>query len=769
MPSRSAPFFRPRASKGVWFPICLSILVLAMLPGALLLLLSLLGFEGWVNAWLQDNLRLSYHNSLPRWATILLLLLPIILAILYFLKLRRKSMEVPSTFLWRKSIEDLHVNSLFQWLRDNILLLVQLCIILLLIYSGLQFQIRGGTTAAGKNYIILIDSSASMAVSDVRGYPDRLAVARNEALKLIDAHGEDDSGMVIEFNSRATILQPYTKDKSLLRQAVNRIKEPTKRTTRIDEAFALADSLANPQNSTENQAIKPLNEDPAQARDYVKPDSVAATVHLFSDGRFPDVPGFAAGNLSMEYHRIGAPTLKDVKNVGIVNMNAVRDEKDSTKMTVFVRVLNYGPERAEVVVELEYGKAGDFKVKEVALKETEKEDLRLPARVIEVPGKDNKGAPVRDTPGERAVTFDLEEIDETVDIILHARLKNHRDQFALDDQAWLVAGVVRKARVLIVTPGNDILMNFFDLDETKKVAAVTSIKPAELTDAGKYLTPARAGEYDLVIFDRCAPSDRESMPLANTFFIDSVPPPWLRKDMPPLKGAVIRNPASSHPLMRDLTGLDEIGFSGAFRFDLRAEGVPPRIPRLLEADRETALLFVLPRRAFQDLVLAFPLVNDKGEWATTWNLKLSFPVFLRNILYQLGNVSDAAAEENVQPGDVKVLRPETSVPEIEVTYPKSTKPLPVKRGSSMEFAFKQTDEVGVYMATWKGGGRAFTVNLLDAEESNTLPRDEIKFGNQDIQAGGEQRRIYETWKWVALGALALLLLEWAMYHRRAWF
>ena len=42
------------------------------------------------------------------------------------------------------------------------------------------------------------------------------------------------------------------------------------------------------------------------------------------------------------------------------------------------------------------------------------------------------------------------------------------------------------------------------------------------------------------------------MPRANAFYIASVPPPWVRKDMPALKNAVIRNPASSHPLMRDI-------------------------------------------------------------------------------------------------------------------------------------------------------------------------------------------------------------------------
>src|SRR5262249_26271925 len=191
----------------------------------------------------------------------------------------------------------------------------------------------------------------------------------------------------------------------------------------------------------------------------------------------------------------------------------------------------------------------------------------------------------------------------------------------------------------------------------------------DLKDEAKYGRPARDGAFDLVVFDRCAPASEDLLPLGNTFFVGAVPPPWKRADMPPLTNVAIRNPASSHPLMRHLTALDEIAVTEAFRFPVRDPRVPPRTPRLLEADQETALLLALPRRSFTDLVMTFPLVNDKGEWTTTWNLKLSFPVFLRNVLYTLGNVSDAAADENVAPGELKALRPDVPVKEVEVEDP----------------------------------------------------------------------------------------------------
>src|SRR5262249_32710424 len=131
MPQSATKFASPKRSirlrglSSIWFPAALVLLVLLAIPGAVLFLLNLLGWEGVVNRWLRETIRLSYHIPVPWWAALGLLLVPLAIVLLYFLKLKRKPLQVPSTFLWRKSIEDLHVNALFQWLRDNVLLLLQ--------------------------------------------------------------------------------------------------------------------------------------------------------------------------------------------------------------------------------------------------------------------------------------------------------------------------------------------------------------------------------------------------------------------------------------------------------------------------------------------------------------------------------------------------------------------------------------------------------------------------------------------------------------------
>jgi hypothetical protein len=178
----------------------------------------------------------------------------------------------------------------------------------------------------------------------------------------------------------------------------------------------------------------------------------------------------------------------------------------------------------------------------------------------------------------------------------------------------------------------------------------------------------------------------------------------------------------------------------------------------------------VPRDSFTDLVLTFPLLNDKDEWTTNWPLKVSFPLFLRNVLYELGNASDAPTEENVQPGQPRVFRLGGALKRVEVTGPGGLRELLAPRGR--EFLFKQTDRVGLYKASWgegAGGQRNFAVNLLDAEESNLQPRDDVLLGAQRVVAGQVRRQVHDTWKWVALAALGLLLLEWAVYHRRVFF
>src|SRR3984957_17044599 len=134
------------------------------------------------------------------------------LLILYFLKLRRREMIVPSTLLWRKAIQDLQVNAPFQKLRRNLLLLLQLLLLLLLLLA-LSRPIANYTPGPGKTTVILIDRSASMACKDVNGH-SRLDEAKKRALDLVAGMKRDATAMVIAFDDSAEMLQAFTSDQN---------------------------------------------------------------------------------------------------------------------------------------------------------------------------------------------------------------------------------------------------------------------------------------------------------------------------------------------------------------------------------------------------------------------------------------------------------------------------------------------------------------------------------------------------------------------------
>ena len=61
----------------------------------------------------------------------------------------------------------------------------------------------------------------------------------------------------------------------------------------------------------------------------------------------------------------------------------------------------------------------------------------------------------------------------------------------------------------------------------------------------------------------------------------------------------------------------------------------------------------------------------------------------------------------------------------------------------------------------------FCVNLLDADESNIQPREELQFGKYaKVEATTMRRANMELWRTLAALGLAVLMFEWWWYHRR---
>ena len=234
-----------------------------------------------------------FRNTIAPWQWGLLALVPPAIIALYFLKLKRQPLEVPSTYLWKKSIEDMHVNSLWQRLRQNLLLFLQL----LLVALAMLALLRPGWESEkldGDRFIFLVDNSASMSATDVDGAKNRLDEAKKLVGGLIDQMDSGMTAMLVSFADTPQVVQEFTNNRRLLRERLQTI-QPSVRGTDLRGALELADGLANPSRMPIREGDKEIDVVAAQP----------ATVYIFSDGRFGDVKGFSLGNLKPVLHSAG--------------------------------------------------------------------------------------------------------------------------------------------------------------------------------------------------------------------------------------------------------------------------------------------------------------------------------------------------------------------------------------------------------------------------------------------------------------------------------
>ena len=168
------------------------------------------------------------------------LAVPIIL--LYMLKLRRKQVQVSSTFLWQQLLRDQQANAPWQKLKRNLLLILQLLILAALVIALARPALRVPVVATG-SVIVLLDASASMNATDVTASPSRFEQARNAVNDLINGLSAASSMTLILVGGTPQTLISSESDKSLLKNALNDARV-TQESADWQAAFALAAGAA---------------------------------------------------------------------------------------------------------------------------------------------------------------------------------------------------------------------------------------------------------------------------------------------------------------------------------------------------------------------------------------------------------------------------------------------------------------------------------------------------------------------------------------------
>lgn len=246
-----------------------------------------------------------------------LLAVPIVL--LYLLRLHRREQPVSSTLLWRQAMMDREANTLWQRLRRNLLLILQLLTLAMLVFALSRPFTYVPSTAIGRQ-VVLLDGSASMRATDV--LPSRFEAAKAQVRKLIGELSPNNDMTIILVDGSPHALTSATNNQSDLNAALD-AAQPSLSSANWSAGIALAAAAGNG----------------SQA-------GSGATIIVVSDGSHADDLHLITGNA--RYIPIGTSGDNDAISDFSVRLT-------NRGLAALVRVTNTGPSDDKVLVSLHTG------------------------------------------------------------------------------------------------------------------------------------------------------------------------------------------------------------------------------------------------------------------------------------------------------------------------------------------------------------------------------------------------------------------------------
>jgi hypothetical protein len=550
-------------------------------------------------------------------------------------------------------------------------------LLLLLAVLALSRPFFQGAARGSQLRVVILDASASMKADDVR--PSRFEVAREGALRLVDALKPEEQMMVLLAGANTVVKQSPTSDKATLRRALREC-EPSDSPTRIADALKTAAAFTFEKRGEE--------------------EVTAAEIHLFSDGAVPGLDEFENKGLPLVFHKAGVAN----DNLGIIALEARSNPEDPAQRAVYAGVLNASSNEVTTGLELLF------------------DGEPLDARAITL------------RPGETRSEVFVASQDR--DGVFTVRLEGE-DDLSVDDEASVVSLLPQPVKVLLVTRGNRFL--------EKALRAVPSVRLTVVPDLADPAT-----DHDFVVLDAVPPT---VWPEVNVLAFAVSPTNWFER-LDTVEGPALVDWKSTHPLLR-YAPFDNVGVSST-----AVVASPGWGSALLES----------PQGA---LMVAGELGRQRITWVgfdsleSNWPLRVSFPIFIANAVDWLNPASTRNAQLLVRSGDPFQFALLDAQTEATVRLPDGGSRALEVDPANPGITFGDTARRGTYEVEAGTNTVIFCVNLLDAQESNTRPRNELSLGEYDkVAADTERQANTELWRTLSLLGLAVLMFEWWWYHRR---
>ncbi|MFN3649921.1 MAG: vWA domain-containing protein [Armatimonadota bacterium] len=429
-------------------------------------------------------------------------------------------------------------------------------------------------------------------------------------------------------------------------------------------------------------------------------------VFILSDGAFPELESLDDRGADLQFVRFGSRT----ENVGLVAMDVRRSFKDDGRYQMYLAVRNYSPEPKTTNLEFY------------------RNDALIDVRPLELPAADPETGF-----SERAELF--EDLQETTGI-LHARL-DIKDDLPVDNEAYTQLSARREINVLLVTDGNLYLERALNVDPNVKVSRVA---PSGYT--------GQSG-FDVVVFENAGP--KEVGPGAH-LYINCGGPTVPVEIKGKVKDASVLTWDRVHPVMRYVK-LNQLNMPEALAVEKKPWGV------VLAEHESGPAVAIGETRGQKSAFVGFPLLQ------TDFPLRVAFPIFFNNLVQWLATQPGRTEGMQLRAGDTAPVEVPENVAEVTVRDPDGNATR-VKTDGRLAYV-SATERSGIYTVEAPNFKREFAVNLLSRDESETKPRDQIRFGRRPVLAGtGRVSTNREVWRWLLLAALVILAAEWWVFHKR---
>ena len=342
--------------------------------------------------------------------------------------------------------------------------------------------------------------------------------------------------------------------------------------------------------------------------------------------------------------------------------------------------------------------------------------------------------------------------------VIEARLAGE-DALAVDDRAFALAPEADTTRALVVGPGNAFLESALALLPRLELFAVgeESYEDA-MAEADEDGAP-----YGLLVFDGVVPPSPPNVPALYVDPAEDGPYGTIdgRIDAPALDRV-----DPEEPLLRfvDLTTVH----IGRTRDVTPAAGLRP----IVRTEAGTPLIGVGEDGGRRLAFIGF----DLGE--SDLPLQTAFPLLMSNLVEYLLPPGDGILPSSMRLGQAVTAVIDERIERVSVTTDaagaSAEREVPVSDG---RLTLSGADEVGIRTITAVSDdaeldGRPIArtaVNLFSADESDIAPGDPqrlVDMGRVPATASGPAQPARAEWWWpLALGALALLALEWLLFHR----